>query len=288
MPEPQKSPEQKLEELKKLLEESDKQLGKLSKQRDALKADVETLSKSVGEIKKTSADFGQGEAGLKATREEFEKYAQTKKHMLDAELGEKTKQIAEIIANVDKWIETKKGEVAALREKAAKAESNQEAAEESLEQKQKSYDDLKNIRKRLSENIQKLKDFKTRIEKFDEETKPASMYALLLELKKVLDNTKIPSQAEYEQQLNAASEALEAAKAEVTNTKAAARTSLEELAKGEESFKVSEKNRLETILKEVDKLNLKAVDAPESKAAEELDSKESDKPDSKKSDEDYK
>ncbi|MBV9960426.1 MAG: hypothetical protein JO360_18510 [Acidobacteria bacterium] len=254
MPDPPQSPDQKLEELKKQLEQSSTELNQLTRKRDTLKADVDALSKTVEEIKKTSTDYGQGEAGLKTAQQEYEHYFQTKKHMLEAELGEKTEKIVALIATVDDKIKQKRAEVAALRETATKAESNKEAAKKTLEQKQQDYNNLKNKRANLAANLQKLKDLKVRIEQFDDETKPASMYVLLLELKKVLDDTKIPSPEEYKKALDEATKALENATAQVESTKTAARTSQEALAKAENELKESEQKRLDNILGAAEKV----------------------------------
>lgn len=263
-----KSPDEKLAELKKQLADSDGALSELTKKRDALKSNVEALSKIVEDITKTSAGFGQGEAGLKGSKQEHEKYLQTKKQMVETVLGEETKRVISEITKVDNLIETKRGTVNALKASAKKAEGDFEATKGKLQERQRAYDDLKDIRKHLGEKLQKLKDYKTQIEQFDEQSKPASMYVLLIEFKKVLDETQIPSQSEYQKQLNAASEALEAAKAEVAAAKLGAEATREKLAKEEDALKALEQHRIEDILKAVDKLEVDKPEAGEPEADE--------------------
>lgn len=255
MPETVDSPDVKLDELKKQLQESDDDLGELTKKREALKTEVETLSKTVEEIKKTTADFGQGEATLKSGKQEFKTYNQTKTQMVEAALGEKKEQVEAEIKKVDEQIETLRKKAAELREAAVKAELEYETAKRTLQEKQHAADSLKDLRKQLSENLQKLKDFKIAIERFDEQAKPAGMYVYLLEFEKVLNYTEIPSQADYEKALNAAAAALDAAKAGVASKRLAAETARAQLAEAEEALRTLEKNRIKEILKEVDKLN---------------------------------
>jgi len=71
-----------------------------------------------------------------------------------------------------------------------------------LAQKQKAFTDLKNTKTGLDNSLREIKSLKTQIEREEGQSHPASMYFLTKELKKILEDLKIPSADELSQRLN--------------------------------------------------------------------------------------
>ncbi len=251
-----KSPEDRLKELKDQLQQKDSQIGQATKERDALKTDVDALTKNVDEIKSTTNTFVQAATGLDADVKTLNAYYHTKEQMVEAALGDKKKDADAAIKKVDDDIKTKSDEVAALDGKAAAAKSDYDAAKQDRDAKQQAYDSQKNRQKELGDNIKTLKDDRAKIEQYDDKNKTASMYVVLRELKGVLDGAAVPSPADFEKDLDKAWQELDKAKENVRQKTLAWESARDALAKAQAELKALEAGRVEAILKEVEPLNV--------------------------------
>jgi chromosome segregation ATPase len=247
-----KSPEERLEELKRQLQQHDDRLGSLTKERDALKTDVEALSKSVDEIGKASAAYGKGVAALGEEWKGASAYHKTKAQMVEAALGEEKKKTAdERIAAFAKKLADKRTRVGEAEAAAAAAAGEYEKARKAFEEKQRAYDETKDRLKSLGNNLQAIKGYRAQIEKYDDQGKPAHMYVIVLELKKTLDRTQVKSREDFEKELKQAWQELEAAREEARQKRQKAEASKATLAREQAELKWLEENRVGELLKEV-------------------------------------
>lgn len=256
------NPDDRLRRLKEELQKSDDALGDKTRERDALKADVEALAKALDELTKTGPGFGQGAAKLEPELKEVATYFGTKWRMVVAALGSSRPAVEAAIRRVNEDVDDKKREAAKLAEEESKARAENEEAQNELKEKQAEFEKQKNRLKTLGDNIQKLKDYRARIEKFDDQNKTASMYALLREMERLLGETKIPTQAEYEADLRTAWEAVAAARGEARAAKLKLDEASEQSKKAQDAAADAEKKRQENIL-----LAVEPYDKPKQEAA---------------------
>jgi DNA repair exonuclease SbcCD ATPase subunit len=249
------NPEDRLKALQAELLKDEQELGARTKARDALKSDVDSLAKTVEEIKKASSAFGGGLAGLNEERNKMADYDATKAKMIDAALGDKKAQVVAKIDEVKGKIETQRQAVTTARTNATQTGTESEAAQTELEAKQGAYDSYKEIQKGLTDNIQKLNGFRSKIEKYDDPPEPASMFVYLQEMETVLTATKIPTQAEFDQTLNARWKELDAAKEQARNKKLAWEAAKAKLTAEQATLAAMEKSRVDDELKATDEFN---------------------------------
>jgi len=250
------TPEQLLERLKKELEQKDSSVGSLTKQRDNLKAQVETLSRTVEDIRKAASGYGQARPGLDEARAKLFAHYEAEVVGVEANLGTKAEKVREAVGKVDADIKKQKETVVPEAEKrAATAAGEADAAKAKAEQEQKEYDALKNLHKTLGDNIKKLKDLEDKAEAFDRQTKPASEYVILLEQKTVFGQTRVPTPEEYAKQLNEAGQELDAARVAERDKKQAAEAAAADLKKEQAALKALEDKRVADILTAVENLN---------------------------------
>jgi chromosome segregation ATPase len=226
-----------------------------TKARDALKSDVESLVKTVEDIKKASSTFGAGLAALNAERTKTADYDAQKSKMIDAALGTKRPQVVAKIDEVEARITKQKQAVDTAKATAVQTGKDADLAQTELDAKQRAYDSYKDIQKGLSDNIQKLNGFRTKIEKVDDPPQAASMFVYLRELETVLADTAIPTQEQFDQTLNARWKELDAAKSSARSKKLAWDAAKTKLIAEQAALAALEKSRVEDELKSTDEFN---------------------------------
>lgn len=250
---PQQSPEERLKSLQAEMAKKSEQLGNETKELAALKTDVEALAKIVDELSKAKTAFGKSLPDLNKEFNALDSYYKTKEQMVEAALGPKKKDVDAKIAEVDKKITDAKANITKLQTAADTACKLDQEAQKTLADKQRNYDDYKNLQKSLGDKFQTLKGFRAKIEEFDDKTKPASMYVILQELKKVLDTSTVPkTQAEFDAKLAEAFKKLDDAKVDARQKKLACEAAKAALAKAQSDLATLEKNRVEDILKAIE------------------------------------
>lgn len=249
------SPADRLKELQEQLKQQEEQLTNLTKDRDALKADVDSLAKGVGEIDKAKTAYAKAFPQLKEEKQKLDKYKSDTLTGTEGVLGPKKEKIDAKILEVDKKIADKKNEVAETRKLVAKTAADALAAQQNLEKTQKDYDSFKNLEKAIGDNLKKLNDLKTKIDKLNDVPKAASMYVLLREMSTILTATKVPTEQEFETELGVRLTALEAAKETVDTTKLAAEEAKTKLTTQEAELAALEKSRVDDLLAATDEFN---------------------------------
>lgn len=255
-PEVKKTPEETLAELKKKLEEKEKLLDQETKARDALKKEFELQNKAVSEVNNAAKAFGQSTATLKQDVEGIDAYATGKSQAVEHTLGEeKKKKIDAKIKTIDDAVTAKSDAVAAAQAAAKAAGKTHEDAKKNLEAKQQAYKGRKDRQTKIVSGVQKLKDYKTKIQQVDDQNKPASVYVYLQELKKVRGQVETPTEQQFKDDLNAASKELADAEANVAKTKSDWDKAKDDVSAKQPELKKLEDKRLEDILKAVEEFN---------------------------------
>lgn len=261
------TPEQLLERLKRELAQHESNIGSLTKERDNLKGNVETLSKTVDEIKKAAAAYGPMRPDLDAAARKLFTHYEAEVKGVEANLGAKKQKVLDSIGTVDAAIKQQKEQVVPEAEKrASKAAREADEAKAAAEQAQKKYDAVKALPKTLGDNVKKLKDLEDKAEAFDRQTKSASEYVALLEQKKVFgetlvpttdpnDEEHLPTPEQYAKMLSDAARELDAARVVERDKKQAADAAAADLKREQAALKALEDNRVADILKAAEPLN---------------------------------
>ena len=249
------SPADRLKELQERLKQQEEQFAERAKERDELKADVDSLAKGVGEIDKAKTAYAKALPQLKEEREKLDKYKSDTLTGTECQLGPKKEKIDAKILEVEKKIADKKAEVAETRKLVVKTADDARVAQEDLDKKQKDYDDFKGLEKTIGDNLKKLNDFKSKIDKISTVPKAASMYVLLREMSLILNVTKVPTEKEFEEELGNRLTALEEAKETVVTKKQAAEEAKAKLTAQETDLAALEKSRVDDLLAATDEFN---------------------------------
>ncbi len=248
------TPAQRLEQLQAQLKIDDDKVGALTKERDALKADVDSLAKTVDEINKAKAAYEKAFASLNEDKNKLEVYQAKVAAGLDGTLGANKPKVVAAIEAVKQKITDKEGDIKTAKTNADTAAKEAADAQAILDTRQQAYDDYKNLQKKLGDNIQKMQAFQTTIGKFDD-AKPASMYVFLQELKAVLDVTKVPDQATFEAELSKRWKQLDDAKEVARAKKLAAEAAKAKLTSEEAALASLVKSRVDDLLKATEQFN---------------------------------
>jgi chromosome segregation ATPase len=254
--EEKKTPEEELAEVEKQLEEKEKLLDQATKQHGALKKEFEAKTKALSDVTSAAKAFAQSIAGIQHDVEVIDAYSTSKSQAVEHTLGEeKKKQVDARVKTVDDAIRAKRESIEALGTAAKAAGKAHEDAKKNLEAKQHAYKDLKEWQTKIVAGVQKLKDYRAKIQQVDDQNRPASAYVYLHELKKVRDQIHILTEQQFKNGLASASKDLADAEANVAATKSAWDQAKEEFSKKQPELKKLEDERLDAILKAVDEFN---------------------------------
>jgi len=181
--------EVKLNELKDQLQATEVIIGKKSKERETLNADINDLQKIVNEVNQLADAYSKAFENIRKSKNELEDYAATKKTMINAALPEEDrKTVDDKIAEVDNKITNKGNEVTTLNQNYEEAKSSFEISQKNLDGKQKEFDLLKTYQKTVDEKLKTLRNLRILIEKADEENNLPKMYFWINELNTKLDS----------------------------------------------------------------------------------------------------
>ena len=250
------SPADRLKELQEDLKEDEEELAKLTKKRDALKADVESLGKTVSELEKLVAAYAKARPQLSKDRDTLNKYQSDMRAAAESVLGPERKQkVIDKIKDVEDKIAAQRKKVEDARKNVNDTGKAASEAQADLDSKQKAYDDFKNLEKELGDNLKKLNTFKTKIDTLNDVPKAASMYVLLREMSTVLGNTNVLGEKEFEEELTKRWTALEAAKEKARTARLAFENAKIQLAAEESALAALEKSRVDDLIAATDEFN---------------------------------
>jgi len=251
---PEQTPAERLKALKGELQKEEDQLSELTRSRDARKNDVDTLTKIVDEIDKSKTAYEKSLKDLNDEKQKLDTYEKKLAPMLDGVLGAKKADVDAAIEGVRERIKGKRTEVETAKSTADQAAKDAQAAQSDLDTKQLDYDGYKNLQKSLGEKIKKMQGFKSTIDKYDD-AKPASMYVYLRELQSELNDTVIPSNTQFETELNTRWKKLDQSRETVRDKKWVAESANGKLATEQANLAALEKSRVDDLLKATDAFN---------------------------------
>jgi chromosome segregation ATPase len=214
-------PDQRLGELNEMLEQDKKKIDDLTKHCDALKEDIDALQKANNDLKQVVQAYGQAYPTLKNDHSSYSSYVAMKMQMAECALGERKDGVDEKIEEFDGEIEAKEQALESLRAEKDNAWDAYQAAKTALDEKQAVFDYWKNYKTHLEKNINEIKALKTQIDKEEGANHPAGIYFLAIELKKILDATKVIAQDELKSKLYKSWDQLTTAKEVVREKKSA-------------------------------------------------------------------
>ena len=247
------TPAQKLKDAKDKLTKNESDLKDLTKTRDTNKTDVDSLTKIVAEIDGTSESFKKAKPGIDDDLKNLNAYNDAKLKMVGEVLGDQKKVVDDKIKEVDDAIAKAKTDLGMAEKALPGLEDAANKAQKAVDDAQQAYNSYKNLPADAGDAIGKVKDLKTKIEKAEDDSKPAVMYVYLQEqdaLLKTID--KVPSQEEFEKNLNDLRNKLDAAQADAQAKKQAADAAKEDVTRKQKALADLNKSRLGDILKKVD------------------------------------
>lgn len=250
-----KTPAQVVQELQADLKAQDKNVSERTKERDALKTDVDALAKNPAEIDKAKADAAKSLPQIIKDREEFTKGRDDTLKGTEAILGPtKTELVKAKIKAVKDKIDEQKKTVEEARKNVSKTEVTAREAQDKLDKAQKSYDDLKGFEK---DSFKLLGDLKSKIDKLNDVGKPATIYVLLAEMNEPLKAVNaIPETADkFEAELINRWNALVKAKKESRDAKLAFEIAKTDLATAESTLAALEKSRVDDMIAATEEFN---------------------------------
>jgi chromosome segregation ATPase len=253
--EPPQTPPERLKKLQADLKDDEDKLSTLTKQRDALKSDVDALAKTVGEIETAKTNYGKGFPKLEEEKQRLDKYQGDMNTATESLLGPKKDKVVEKIKDVEKKITDQEKAVADAQTAVKTTGDKARAAQDDLDQKQKDYDDYKTLEKDIGNNLQTVNDFKKKVDQLNDVPKAASMYVYLREMKRILDKTSVPNAEDFEKELNRRWSLLDAAKETARTTKLAFDAAKTQLATAEATLAALKKSRVDDLIAATDEFN---------------------------------
>lgn len=233
----------------------DAELAQKKNLRDALKSAVTAQTLLVDEIEKSSVAFAKGLDGLQKDVTDITDYREKKAGMIDAVLGTKKEKVVAKIKEVDDKIKAQQDTVNKKSGEADAARASADTAQKQMDAKQDDFNRYKQLASELAGNIQKMKGFRSKIEENDDPPRAASMYVYINELKKVLDVTTVPSQADFDKKLNEYWKALDDAKKDYRDKKLAWETAKTTLAAEQVTLAALQKSEIDDKLKATNEFN---------------------------------
>ena len=222
-------PDDQIKTLQRALEEQNKKIQTLEKQRNSLKDDLSGLQQTATELSAVLTAYKEACKALRQDKSKLATYIQTKTPMVEAGIGDQRAAVEECMRGVNEWVEGWVNYAKQLKPKAKAAAQAAEAAAEEAAAAQATYDELKNSAKTLGDQLKALGELKDRVEDEDDKNKIARMYFLFRELQDGMTRVKLLTPEELEAELcrawtvlNEAKEAARAAKAEADSMREAA------------------------------------------------------------------
>lgn len=250
------TPAERLKKLQGDLKDDEDKLSTLTKERDALKSDVDALAKTVGEIETAKTNFGKGFPNLDEEKKRLDKYQGDMNTAAKSLLGpEKEAKVVAKIGEVEKKITDQEIAVSAAQTQVNTTGDAARAAQDDLDKKQKDYDDYKTLEKDIGSNLQKLNDFKKKVDQLNDVPKAAGMYVYLREMRRILDQTDVPTPEQFKAKLESRWTLLDAAKEKARTTKLAADAAKTQLASAEATVAALKKSRLDDLITATDEFN---------------------------------
>lgn len=214
-------PTRKLNQLTAELKRKQAEIDALTKQSGDLQTDITGLKATVAEVTQVLSSYGDNITKLKKDRDDLEYFLEQKSKMVAAAVQDRKDAIDRIIRDYDIALQEQGQKVGGLGARANEAQEHYQEAADLAQEKQHQYDTAKGVQQTVTNALTELKSLREQIVSADDKTDVASMYFLVLEMRHVMQHTRIPSQGQLSDTLNEALSGLEEAKEHARSRKAA-------------------------------------------------------------------
>lgn len=244
-----------VESLVKKLNDAEREVAKQTIQRDCLKEDIAAVNKAQGAINQAVTAYTNAIEGLKTVKKELKDYYETKWRMILCAVESIKEDIDKVIRDYDDAIAEQKRKLTDLIKHESCAKKEYEDATAHLNDKQGQFDKYKDYKSNLERSLNEIKVLKGKIEKEDDLNHPASMYFLIVGLKKILDEANVISPEDLKKKLDETWCDVYEAKNVARDKLAYWEDKKADLEKEQNALKELETNRTENILNSVSKYN---------------------------------
>lgn len=186
-----KTPAERLVELQAEIAGQNAQLVELTEDNKLNKADEAILKKLVADLDKIVEDYGKNAASYRSKLDHFKTYADNKGQMIAAAIKDKVQEIHAARSNCQLEINALKSQLARAEQDLNAAKNAHDTAKAAFDQKTKIFEDFKNLKKTVDDNLTGIQGLKTEIEAKECENKFGVMYFLFQELHQLRGNTEI-------------------------------------------------------------------------------------------------
>jgi hypothetical protein len=247
-----------IDQLKDQLKQTEKELATKTKEKEALKENIDNVERTQTDLKKGGDDYKKALDGFKASKKDFGDYYALKWRMVLCAIEKCKDDIDSIIDANDTKIECQRYKVDELRDKESELKSSHDQAVAVLNEKKISFEEYRNYKDKIEKLLKDVQGLKTKTEKEDDANHPASMYVLLRELNITLDQVDLISPDDLEKRVQDRWCEYYEATNEARDAKAKLDEISQELKLEEALLNELQQKRLETILNNVSKYNAQA------------------------------
>lgn len=184
------------EGLKKSLEEKQAELDKLTKTKEALKADLAIIEKAENEGDQAVKAYEQKLPALEKDKQQTQESLDRKLPLLEAAIGPNKRAVDKVIEDDDRETEAMETDVKTSGEEVKAAEESYAAATAGMNKAQAEANATKTTlgeqTARVTSALKEAADLGSKLEKEDPD-RPANLYFLAMEMKALLDETELKS-----------------------------------------------------------------------------------------------
>ena len=187
-----------LDDLQNQLDETERELASQTRQRDSLKEDIVSVQKTNTELDQSGDAYGKALDALKNSKKELNEYYLLKWRMVECAVDKNKDEIEAAIKKYDDDTELKRYRVEELVDQHQEATIAYDEATSALNDRKQQFDEYKDYKAKVEKKLKEIQTLKGKIEREDDASHPASMYFLLSEMKKSLEDVKLPSAEELQ------------------------------------------------------------------------------------------
>jgi hypothetical protein len=254
------------EKLKEEAKELQVEIDQLTKKKAVIEGDAAASEAAENEVEQAVTPYADALPELTKSKSDAEQRIETKVKMIEAAIDPAKKNaVIAIINATDKAIDDLEKKIEGLKATQKTASTDYEAAQAKLISAQAAFDDEKKSVGSAAVNLTAIQALFPRIEAEDP-THLATMYFLIMEGKRLIDETKLPSVDDVRQTLSAAYENLTDKMTAAREAKIALENTTIDLEANQQALSEKQAGREEAILKEIAQYDV-GPDVPMAEAA---------------------
>lgn len=250
---PASDPAKKLDALKQQLKDTLTRIDNLTQQTNTLRTDIAALDKAVTEIKQTSQAYGQAYPNICKDMQDLKTYQTTKFRMVDCALAQADKDAIQAkVGAYDQAVQDQTTQVKSQQADRDAAAQKLQAAQAELVGAQKAYDGLRTAQRGLEDQVREMKAVRDVVDREEQNQHLKNMYFVVGELKNLLDQFNPIPANQYQDRLQQALDATNAATQKVREAKSKLDASQAALDAGQQTLNDMVTKRRDQLLKSLD------------------------------------